>query len=565
MSTHAVQVITEVGAIDRPLDYLVPEGWATLDVGDRVRVPLQSRSVRGWVVGPATPDDTLKAVRTRLDGGVTPEVVDLARWAAGRWMAPTARFLGAASPHRLVRETPVAPVAPAVPALTDSAWDVAPGVVQVGPTADVLGVVATAYRACTTRRGSLIVVVPTEGWAQRLRHRLERRGVPVAGSEDAERVVAGWPVVVGTRSAVWAPVPVLGALVVLDADDPSLVSSAWPRWGATEVAQRRAELAGAPWWATTVVPPPALAVQVTRHETRPALWPAVRVIDRRRSDPHDGWLAAEAVRAAHQALATSEDVAVAVLLQRLGTGRLLACGRCGELYRCEVCGGAEVEQGEMVACRDEHAPRPAFCRHCGSTQVRRRRVGVQGLATAVAAQLAQPVSVVTSGARVEGLERVVVGTEALWSRVRRAALVVVADFDQYLLAPRADARREALLAVARAGRVVGGRGEGRGAVILQTRRSEDPVVRALESGDIDEVLDEEVATARQLGLAPFGATAVVRGPGAAAAATAAAALATALRVWAGPDDWTVWAPDGRVLRDALAAMALGAGVRIDVE
>ena len=42
--------------------------------------------------------------------------------------------------------------------------------------------------------------------------------------------------------------------------------------------------------------------------------------------------------------------------------------------------------------------------------------------------------------RRSALERVVVGTEATWQRVRRCGVVIFADFDQYLLAPRASAR-----------------------------------------------------------------------------------------------------------------------------
>ncbi len=561
MVIRAVQVITEVGALDRPLDYLVPEEWPDVTVGERVRAPLQSRSVRGWVVGPTSPQPSLRPLRTRLDVALSPEVVALAQWAAQRWVAPVARFLQAASPGRLVRSLPEAPAAFVPPSLGDVAWNAPPGIVQVGPTDDVLGIVAQAIGHGATAGGSVVVVVPGEGWAGRLRTRLERRGVAVAADDDVERVRAGWPVVVGTRSAVWASVPRLAAVVVIDGEDEALRSSAWPRWDAVTVARERARRAGVPAWITTVVPSPVLRAGVTSTRATPGSWPAVRIVDRRSGDPHDGWLAAETVSAAHRALAGDEDVAVAVLLQRLGAGRLLACGRCGELYRCGVCGGAERDSGDLVACADGHEPRPPYCRACGSTQVRRRRVGVQGLASAVAAQLSQPVSVVTAGTS-EPFERVVVGTEALWGRVRRAGLVVVADFDQYLLAPRAAARHEALRAVARAGRVVGGRTEGRGLVVIQTRRGEDAVVEALRRGDLTTVLDEEDATARELGLAPYGATATVSGPGAEDVVDAVTAPA---RAWSGEGRWTVWAPDEVSLRAVLASAPHPAGLRLDVD
>jgi primosomal protein N' len=90
-------------------------------------------------------------------------------------------------------------------------------------------------------------------------------------------------------------------------------------------------------------------------------------------------------------------------------------------------------------------------------------------------------------------------------------VVIFMDFDQYLLAPREAARRSAITAVGKAGRLVGPRREGRGSVVLQTRRGGDPVVNALTYASFDEIIDEEVATTKLLELPPFGATAQVSG------------------------------------------------------
>jgi primosomal protein N' len=244
-------------------------------------------------------------------------------------------------------------------------------------------------------------------------------------------------------------------------------------------------------------------------------WPKVDVADRRQSDPHEGVLSDVAVRAAHRALEGDEAVAVVIILQRLGTGRLLACAKCGELARCAQCRQAEEEVGDMVACAARHEPRARFCRHCGSTNLRRVRSGVTTLARDVAAQLQRPVSEVTASLDANAnLERVVVGTEATWQQVRRAGVVIFADFDQYLLAPRESARRTAVNAVGKAGRLVGSRREGRGLVIVQTRRGEDGVLEALREGNFDTIVAGDVATAELLGIAPYGASAEVTGVGA---------------------------------------------------
>ena len=188
------------------------------------------------------------------------------------------------------------------------------------------------------------------------------------------------------------------------------------------------------------------------------------IVDRRLSDPHDGVLAREALDAAHRALAGDEPVAVVVVLQRLGDGTSLRVSRVRRTGAMrDVCASRRTGRGGQLACRDGHEPRANFCRSCGATNLKRVRVGVTTLARDVAAQLAQRVSEVTAATELDAkLERVVVGTEAVWQRVRHCGVVIFVDFDQYLLAPRASARRSAITAVGKAGRLVGPRREGRG-------------------------------------------------------------------------------------------------------
>ena len=137
----------------------------------------------------------------------------------------------------------------------------------------------------------------------------------------------------------------------------------------------------------------------------------MRVIDRRQSDPRDGVLSREALDAAHRALEVPDSIAVAVVLQRLGTGRLFACRKCGELARCAQCAMAEEESASSCACRDRHELRANFCRACGATNLKRVRVGVTTLANDVAVNWVRNVSELTSSSDpTQALARVVVGT-----------------------------------------------------------------------------------------------------------------------------------------------------------
>lgn len=551
MTPRAVRVVTEVAAVDRPFDYVLDESTKNAGLGDRVRVDFNHRSVRGWVVGDVEPSDGLKTVKKWLGFGPPPSMLELLRWASERWYGTWSRFLHAASPTTLVTNLPTTPAAgPLSQTVLASALTVEPGVIQLAPTSDPLGLVLGAYEATRERAGSLLVLAPTDGWSRRLRGRLEQRGCPVAGADEWDRLRAGWPVAVGARGTALAPLDRLCGAVILDADDESYVSSAAPTWSALEVVRERCRREGAPLWCTSIMPSPVLldGVDYVKGEDFVGGWPRVDVVDRRNGDPHDGVLSPVALAAAHRALEGDEQVGVVVLHQRLGTGRLLACARCGELARCAICQQAEVEDGDQLVCVEGHETRLRFCRHCGSTNLRRLKVGVTTLARDVGAQLGRPVSEVTAGGeRDASLERVVVGTEAIWQHVRRAGVVIFADFDQYLLAPRSSARRAAVGAVGKAGRLVGSRRDGRGDVVLQTRRSEDPVVRALVDARFDDLIEEDVATAKLLGLAPYGAMAEVSGDGAAAFV----AQLTSVNVSETPSGYEVRASDAATLSSAL--------------
>ncbi len=568
-ASRAVRVVTEVAAVDRPFDYAVTDVTSQVAPGDRVRVDFNNRSVRAWVTGDVEPDRELKPLTKWLGYGPPPSLLDLLSWASGRWCSPLSRFLVSTSPKRLITVLPEpAPKAPLSSVVAAKAVARRPGVLQLAPTTDPLPLILGAYGDALARDGSLVVLVPTEAWAGRMRGRLEQRGCHVAsGDGEWDRMRAGWPVVVGPRGAALAPVPRVAGAVVIDADDEAYRSEAAPTWDAVTMLRERCARDGAPLWCTSMIPSPSLLDRGAYEKDGDLVggWPRIEVVDRRMCDPRDGALSRAALDAAHRALRGDEPVAVCVVLQRLGTGRLFACKKCGELARCATCAQGEEEVDGQLACRDRHELRANFCRSCGATNLKRVRVGVTTLARDVAAQLSQPVSEVTAGSDAQApLARVVVGTEAVWQRVRRCGVVIFVDFDQYLLAPRESARRAAVTAVGKAGRLVGSRREARGEVVLQTRRGDDQVIAALREADFDAIVEEDSATAQLLALAPYGAMAEVTGD--AAGAFVAQLPGGELTTYETPDGYVVRAKDVDTLTSALRAAPRPPGkLRIAVE
>ena len=132
--------------------------------------------------------------------------------------------------------------------------------------------------------GSTLVLDPDAGARRALVATLRDdgpRGASRSASEhaDAERTAAwdraraGACVVVGGRTAVWAPVPDLAAVVVLDEGDEALEDERAPTWNARDVALERARRAGAPVRMVTPAPTVDALVAVgaptpTRRSTR---------------------------------------------------------------------------------------------------------------------------------------------------------------------------------------------------------------------------------------------------------------------------------------------------------
>ncbi len=584
-----MSVLPAVAGVDRPFDYLVaPDQDTAVRVGTLVRVDLHGRRVGGWVVGPAPSaggPEGLRELRplARVSGwGPEPEVVRLAEWAAWRWAGRRGSFLRTASPGNVVAALPPAdrrpPAPPAGPrhvldlagaALASSS----PVVVRLPPVSD-----PTALVAAVAQRGPTLVVVPSVARAAVLAGRLRRAGAGVAlVPQEWGRARAGAGVVVGARAAAWAPCPGLAGVVVLDAHDEGLVQDQAPTWWAARVAAERARRAGAPCIWVTPCPPldllaaagPPLTLPVDRERGG---WTPIEVVDRSADDPRLGLWSERLVRVAR------EGRRVVCVLNRTGRARLLACGSCAAIARCESCGAAvsQPASGELppyLACARCGTTRPQVCLVCHSTRMRRLRLGVERAREELEALLGSPVAEVTattdsSGELGGGGPLVVVGTEAVLHRVPEADVVAFVDFDQELLAPRVRAAEEALALLARASRVLGGRRPAR-RLLVQTTLPDHEVLLAASRGDASLLSAIEDSTRAALRLPPHSALAVVSGAQAAPYAAAIGEVAASLGVELarpGPDRWVLRAHTVEQLCDALASVPRPPGrLRVEVD
>jgi primosomal protein N' (replication factor Y) (superfamily II helicase) len=559
------RVVTDVAGIDKEFDYLVPDHMTgSVELGSEVRVPLHGRRVGGWVVGlPAQPPAgiELRPLAKVRGVGPDPEILDLAGWAAWRWAGKRSWFLKTASPgHAVPRLAPVARPAraPAPPPRSPLAVPAAPGVhiMRVAPAIDPTPLVAQAAQA-----GPILVVVPTAARAVVLAGRLRRAGGDVALLPDEwGRARAGAAaVVIGTASAAWGPCPGLAAAVVLDAHDEGLTAEGAPTWSALTVMAERARRAGVPLLAVTPCPTPELIalgpLHVADRVAERAGWAPVEVIDRRADDPRLGLWSERLVQLVRGAASGHR---VALVLNRAGRVRLLACGSCGELARCELCQAAvgSPEAGRLHCPRCGH-DRPSVCPRCGSTRFKALRIGVDRARDEIETLAGRPVGEVTASSTTLPADEVVIGTEAVLRRFDPGSglsAIAFVDFDQELLTPRLRATDEALALLALAARLVRGRA---GRVLVQTRLPAHPAVQAALAGDPGLALEGQDDLRRSLRMPPYAAVARIHGEAAAEwVAQVAREAVDGLEVL-GPDPagrWMVKAGDYRALGDALAAI-----------
>ncbi len=543
---NVATVLPDVTGLDKTFDYLVPDHLGErVKVGSMVRVPLAGRRIGGWVLGLATASeevalDRLVPIAKWSGHGPASDVIDLAGWAARRWGVGRLRpLLVSASPSRMVPALVIVrrvPFTHAVPAAIARLLDSGGGVARVAPLDDGYEVVLAAVaHAQSVRRaqpvaGSLIVVHPAAAAMYRLAARLRAAGLVVAVLPDDWALAAGGAdVVIGGRATVWATVPAVGAIVVIDEHDEALQDERSPTWHARDVAIERAARDGAPCLLVSPCPTVTALAWSGKRWVRPAAdderagWPAVEAIDRSDEEP---WKRSLLTSPLIEAL-RDHSLRVVCVHNTPGRARLLACRRCRSLLTCERC-HASVQQRDdsRLECRRCHTERPPVCQHCGSGALANVRPGVARVRDEMEAAAGRVVVAVTAagqrkmpgGSHVDeigsGTANVYVGTEAVLHRVGDADVVVFLDFDSELLAPRYRAAEQAFALLVRAARLLGPRDTG-GRMLIQTFNPGHEVVQAAVLTDPGRVASAEAARRRDLGLPPFGALAHVSGAGAA--------------------------------------------------
>ena len=372
---------------------------------------------------------------------------------------------------------------------------------------------------------------------------------PEERSEQWRRIRRGdAPIVVGTRSAIFAPAPNLGLILVDEEHDQSYKQEETPRYNARDVAVMRAKLAGAVAVLGSATPSleswqNAAQGKYARIELRDRVMnrplPEVELIDMRREFKETGQdqlFSRSLIEQTRAALDRGEQALI--LLNRRGYSFAVMCRACGEKLECRNCAIAlthhktavddsgVAQAGQRLECHYCGFRRtvPARCPKCDSEHLYYLGAGSQ--------QGEERLTEIFPGARIGRMDRdtvrgrydleqllarlhsgeinLLVGTQmiAKGHDIHSVTLVGVVGCDHALSMPdfRA-AERVFQLMTQVSGRA--GRGELPGRVVVQTYYPDHYAILAATAHDYTAFAERELKYRRWMHYPPFGVLANV--------------------------------------------------------
>lgn len=574
-------------AIDAPLaasfDYLATPEATPADIGYRVIVPF-GRGRRVGVIlevlplagddDPATPPVSQLKVAESIQRDLPPfpeDWLSLCHFAASYYQAAPGEALLQAIPSGLRKPDPVKRRAtkardtvekpsPKVPELTGCQATVLSSLLpqMQGYSANLLfGVTGSGKTEVYLRlieevlaKGKqILVLVPEINLTPLIEARIAARfpGVAVVSlhSEVTEAARARnfaaalrgeARIVIGTRLAIFTPLPELGLIIVDEEHDPAYKQLEGMRYHARDLAVWRAHQLALPIVLGSATPSPESWSNVASGRYRrfdlakrahaDAVLPKITLLDTRRLTLDEG-LSQPLLEMLAEGLASGEQSLL--FINRRGYAPVLTCTACGWVSNCRRCAAHRVVHRLDRTLRCHHcgdtSPLPRQCPDCGNADLRPLGRGTQRIEEALQKHFPQARilrvdrDVASTRQQWEALEAqicsrdvdILVGTQMLAKGHDFPALtrvgVVGADSGLFAADWRAPERLFAQLMQV-AGRA--GRAERPGQVIVQTEHPDHPLYQCLLRHDVPGFLTQELRARQQAGFPPFAAQAIVR-------------------------------------------------------
>lgn len=386
-----------------------------------------------------------------------------------------------------------------------------------------------------------LVLVPEIGLTPQMIRRLRqtfgsRVAVQHSALSNTERLLqwneiqnGGADIVVGTRSAVFAPLENIGLIVIDEEQEHTYHSESSPRYSAHEVARQRAAAHGALLLLASATP--SIESYYTALQGRYELFelkrrygdhplPKVEMVDMRAelSAGNATSLSAALRREIGANLAAGQQTIL--LLNRRGYQTVAMCTDCGQVLKCSGCSVPMVyhkAEGKLLChyCGHTIHPAPAQCPECGG-RLRYTGFGTQRVEEELEAAFPQArvlrMDTDTTGKKdaheillgrfAAGEYDILLGTQMVAKGLdfEKVTLVGVLGIDQMLFAQGFKAYETVFSLLTQVvGR--GGRADLPGRALVQTVDPDNPILQLAARQDYRAFYDQEIAF-RKLGLYP---------------------------------------------------------------
>lgn len=569
------KVVVDIRASFADRLYTYKAGDLKLEVGSAVKVPFGPKNTlkKAFVfelTDKAFEDGTKENVEIKSidsvieDLSIPPELVRLSKWVRNRYFTSYADVVGVISPRgdrpkRALRPTHnlaskgsgkvmLTPTQQALAeeifiAVDDSQSEIflLKGIAGSGKTEIYI---KAAKRAIEANK-SVIVLLPEIALTKQITARFrehfsdEKIAIIHSGLTRAQRFNEflrirdnDSMVVIGARSAVFAPVRNLGIIIVDEEQDSSYKAANSPRYDAVEVGIMRGRIESAPivlGSATPAISDYYRAMDGKMHllsmneRYNEGSFPDIEIVNMA-DEMRKGNFSSLSVLLRKEMRATLDDgKQVLLFLNRRGYAPIIMCEGCKEILKCEKCGISltyHKEEGKALCHYCGHSETAlSKCKKCGSKQIQYKGLGIEQLESIVKDEF--------EGIRVERLDSdvaakagkleevleqfsdgkidVLIGTQIISKGLdfENVMLAGIIEADAGLQVPdfRADERVFQLI-VQTAGRA--GRRDERGRVVLQTLSKDATVVNMAARQDYESFYRSEITFRKKMGYPPFG-------------------------------------------------------------
>jgi len=508
-----------------------PAQFPNLGPGDLVLVTLCSKPILGVVLNTCAspcPDRDIQPVQKIMkERVVSKELLSLTRWVADYYVCHLGDVMGLVIPSGVQKKfipgpeikeaTAVREIAETTPVPVGLARAVAEGRfgVWVSVNEDNCKTVVNRFVEQALNFGSVLILMPEpelSHWLVVLRscfgeqlveyhHRLTKKQLRTAWFSF---FTPGNKLIVGVRSAVWAPVKNLAGVVLISEHSQAFKEERQPKYNARDVAITRASFARCPVLILDRTPTLETFLNVRRRRFTlvdrlrlPRFQEGVFVVDMRL---HKNEIVSP--RLLRELKLVKEKGKIALLyINRLGLSRFVVCEDCGQVLKCPHC---LVPVSVTGTCRTVcklcgyTSGAPDICPQCQGAQFLYRSVGVEMVGRSLK-ELGIEAQIFSAK---DNQAQVLVGTKRLLrcEVEKDLGLIALVNFDTEFALPDFRIREKAfalLVELLQRARRFQAR------MVIQTYRPDDPVLNFALNGDCIGFMNRELLMRQEAGFPPF--------------------------------------------------------------